>query len=162
MAGARPEHLPVILAIAATGEPAFPSSTAYFGRLILVNGPIRHELRMNSGVGALSPMNPANSVIGRAWTLMTINLGNTKVGETFLGSQGNNFNYNNMRIAEKEEKSVWEPFHVEKGFEPVLLFYFSRSGEASAQLRRYCLICLRHEPKAFLFPIELVAPIIRG
>ncbi|HKQ77246.1 MAG TPA: UGSC family (seleno)protein [Blastocatellia bacterium] len=118
MAGARPEHLPVILAIAATGEPAFPSSTTSFGRMILVNGPIRNELGMNSGVGALSPMNLANSVIGRAWTLMTINLGNTKVGETFLGSQGNNLNYNNMCVAENEEKSVWEPFHVQKGFEP--------------------------------------------
>jgi len=47
---------------------------------------------------------------------MTINFGNTRVGETFLGSQGNNLNYNNMCFAENEERSVWEPFHVEKGF----------------------------------------------
>jgi hypothetical protein len=116
MAGAGPEHLPVILAIAATKEPAFPSSTTSFGRMVAVNGPIRNALNMNSGVGALSPLNAANSVIGRAWTLLTINLGNTRVGETFLGSQGNNLNYNNMCVAENEERSVWEPFHVQKGY----------------------------------------------
>jgi hypothetical protein len=118
MAGAKPEHFPVILAIASTQEAAFPSSTTSFGRMIVVNGPIRKELGMNSGVGALSPLNFANSVIGRAWTLMTINFGNTRVGETFLASQGNNLNYNNMCIAENEERSVWEPFHVQKGFKP--------------------------------------------
>jgi hypothetical protein len=118
MAGARPEHLPVILAIASTREPAFPSSTTSFGRMVLVNGPIRNEIGMNSGVGALGPFNLANSVIGRAWTLMTINLGDTRIGETFMGSQGNNLNYNNMCCAENEEKSVWEAFHVQKGFKP--------------------------------------------
>jgi hypothetical protein len=117
MAGARPEHFPVILAIASTQEAAWPSSTTSFGRMIVVNGPIRKELGMNSGVGALSPLNFANSVIGRAWTLMTINFGTTRVGETFLGSQGNNLNYNNMCIAENEDRSVWEPFHVQKGFQ---------------------------------------------
>ncbi|MCJ7684033.1 MAG: hypothetical protein MUO68_07025 [Desulfobacteraceae bacterium] len=118
MAGARPEHLPVILAIASTREAAFPGSTTSFGRMIVVNGPVRNEIGMNSGVGALSPLNMANSVIGRAWTLITINFGNTRVGETFLASQGNNLNYNNMCIAENEETSVWEPFHVQKGFRP--------------------------------------------
>jgi len=118
MAGAKSGHLPVILAIASTKETAFPTSTTSFSRMIVVNGPIRNELGMNSGVGALSPLNMANSVIGRAWTLMTINLGNTRVGETFLASQGNNLNYNNMCVAENEERSVWEPFHVQKGFAP--------------------------------------------
>ncbi|MBO0722771.1 MAG: hypothetical protein J2P41_18245 [Blastocatellia bacterium] len=118
MAGARPEHLPVLLAIASSGEPSMPSSTTSFGRMMVVNGPIRHEIGMNCGMGALSPMNLANSAIGRAWTLMTLTLGNTRLGETFLGSLGNNLNYNNMCIAENEEKSVWGSFHVQKGFRP--------------------------------------------
>ncbi len=118
MAGAKPEHLPVILALASMKEPAFPSSTTSFGRMVMVNGPIRDEIGMNYGTGALSPFNFANSVIGRAWTLMTINLGDTRLGETFMGSQGNSLNYNNMCCAENEEKSVWEPFHVQKGFKP--------------------------------------------
>jgi hypothetical protein len=116
MAGAEPEHLPVILALAASEEGSMPSSTTSFGRMAMVNGPIREEIGMNSGLGALSPFNHANSVIGRAWTLMTINLGDARLGETFMGSTGNNMNYNNMLFAENEERSIWEPFHVRKGF----------------------------------------------
>ena len=116
MAGAGPEHLPVILALAASEEGSMPSSTTSFGRMAVVNGPIRQEIGMNSGLGALSPFNHANTVIGRAWTLMTINLGDSRLGETFMGSTGNNMNYNNMMIAENEERSIWEPFHVRMGF----------------------------------------------
>jgi hypothetical protein len=116
MAGAGPEHLPVILALAASQEASMPSSTTSFGRMAVVNGPIRDEIEMNSGLGALSPFNYANSVIGRAWTLMTINFGDARLGETFMGSTGHNLNYNNMLIAENEERSIWEPFHVRKGF----------------------------------------------
>jgi hypothetical protein len=116
MAGAGPEHLPVILALAAGEEGSMPSSTTSFGRMAVVNGPIRAEIGMNSGLGALSPFNYANTVIGRAWTLMTINLGDARLGETFMGSTGNNMNCNNMMISENEEQSIWEPFHVRKGF----------------------------------------------
>lgn len=118
MAGARPEHLPVILAIASTHEPSMPSSTTSFGRMLVVNGPIRNEIGMNCGTGALSPFNLANAVIGRAWTLMSINFGEAKLGETFWASTGHNLNYNNMCCAENEEHSVFEPFHVQKGFKP--------------------------------------------
>jgi hypothetical protein len=116
MAGAGPEHLPVILALAASQEGSMPSSTTSFARMAFVNGPIREEIGMNSGLGALSPFNHANSVIGRAWTLMTVNLGDARLGETFMGSTGSPMNYNNMCFAENEERSVWEPYHVRKGF----------------------------------------------
>jgi hypothetical protein len=116
MAGAGPEHLPVILALAASQEGSMPSSTTSFARMAFVNGPIREEIGMNSGLGALSPFNHANAVIGRAWTLMTINLGDSRLGETFMGSTGSPMNYNNMCFAENEERSVWEPFHVRKGY----------------------------------------------
>ena len=102
MAGARPEHLPVILALASTGVPSLYTSTTSFARMVVVNGPIRNELRMNAGIGALGPFNQANSVIGRAWTLMSINLAAAgKAGETYMGSQGNNYNYNNLCMPEK-------------------------------------------------------------
>jgi hypothetical protein len=118
MAGARPEHLPVLLAIASTHTPIVPSSTTSFAGMILVNGPIRHEIGMNCGAGALSPFNVANSVIGRAALLMTICFGNAKLGDTFWASTGHNLNYNNMCCAENEEQSPWEPFHVQHGFKP--------------------------------------------
>lgn len=116
MAGARPEHFPVILAAAATGQSALEPSTTPFESMLLVNGPIRNEIGMNCGIGAFSPVNMANSVIGRAWTLMSICHGFAKPKKTLWSSQGNNHLYNNSCCGENEEKSVWEPFHVQKGF----------------------------------------------
>jgi len=116
MAGARPEHFPVILALGASGRPSMPSSTTSFASMMIVNGPVRNEIGMNSGLGALSPVNYANSVIGRAWTLMSINFGDMRPGATFTASTGTTINYNNMCCAENEEQSVWEPFHVRKGY----------------------------------------------
>jgi hypothetical protein len=84
--------------------------------MVLVNGPIRKEIGMNCGIGAFSAVNMANSVIGRAWTLMSICWGYAKPRVTLWSSQGNNHTYNNMCAAENEERSVWEPFHVTKGF----------------------------------------------
>jgi hypothetical protein len=116
MAGARPEHFPVLLALGASGRPSLPSSTTSFASMMVVNGPIRNEIGMNYGLGALSPVNYANSVIGRAWTLMSINFGDMRPGATFTATTGTTINYNNMCCAENEEASVWEPFHVRKGF----------------------------------------------
>lgn len=116
MAGARPEHFPVILAIAATQRALIPSSTGSWCHMVLVNGPIRNDIGMNCGSSALSPFNLANSVIGRAGTLMTINFGDINLAENFTGGAGNNFNYNNLCCGENEERSPWEPFHVQKGF----------------------------------------------
>jgi hypothetical protein len=116
MAGARPEYFPVLLAIASTRQPALLGSTTAFGTMVIVNGPIRNEIGMNAGIGAFSPLNQANSVIGRAWTLMSLCWGQAKPNKTFWSSQGNNNTYNNMCAAENEERSVWEPFHVTKGY----------------------------------------------
>jgi hypothetical protein len=126
MAGARPEHFPVILALGASGRPSMPSSTTSFASMMIVNGPIRNEIGMNSGLGSLSPVNYANAVIGRAWTLMSILFGDMRAGATFTATTGTTINYNNMCCAENEENSPWEPFHVRKGFkkdESVVSFF---------------------------------------
>jgi hypothetical protein len=116
MAGAGPEHFPVILAIAATRQPALMPSTTAFEAMLLVNGPVRHEIGMNSGIGAFSAVNKANSVLGRAWLLMSHCWGYNRPLKTLWSSQGNNHTYNSSCCAENEEKSVWAPFHVQKGF----------------------------------------------
>ncbi|MBN2040917.1 MAG: hypothetical protein JW864_12810 [Spirochaetes bacterium] len=116
MAGARPEHFPVILAVASSGERAILGSTTPFAAMLLVNGPIRNEIGMNSGLAAFSPVNIANSAIGRSWSLLGAVTGGHKLKNTLWSSQGNGIAYNNLCIAENEERSVWEPFHVQKGF----------------------------------------------
>jgi len=121
MAGAKPEYMPVILAMAASGVAAISTSTQSFARMIVVNGPIRNEIGMNSGCGAIGPFNQANAVIGRVATLMSINLGRGGVPNlTYWGSQGNTLNYNHATFAENEEglPTGWQPFHVQKGFRP--------------------------------------------
>ncbi|MBN2418474.1 MAG: hypothetical protein JXL81_03750 [Deltaproteobacteria bacterium] len=118
MAGARPEHLPVILAIASTQHPSIPSSTGSYGSMVVVNGPVARIIGMNSGVGALGPFNYANSVIGRAWTLMSINFGDARPGDTYMATIGNGLSFTNQCCAENEEKSPWDAFHVRKGFKP--------------------------------------------
>jgi len=119
MAGARPEYLPVILALAATGVSARNSSTSSMAAMVVVNGPIRHEVSMNAGVGAMGPYNHANATIGRAYGLLSQNLqGGSVPGETYMGSQGNAYAFTNLTFAENEERSPWRPFHVDAGYAP--------------------------------------------
>ena len=58
MAGARPEYFPVILAMAASGVSARGSTTSSAAAMAVVNGPIRHEIGMNAGIGAMGAVQP--------------------------------------------------------------------------------------------------------
>jgi hypothetical protein len=119
MAGAKPEYFPAILALASTGVTSLFTSTTSFARMVVLNGPIVQQINMNAGIGAMGPFNQANATIGRAWTLISKNLGGGGLpGETYLGSQGNNLNYNNICFPETEDglPAGWNPFHVQKGF----------------------------------------------
>jgi hypothetical protein len=119
MAGAEPEYFPVILALASSGITARNSTTSSAAAMVVVNGPIRNEIGMNSGLGALGPYSQANATIGRAYSLLSQNLqGGSIPAETYMGSQGNGYNFTNLTFPENEEKSPWPPFHVTKGFEP--------------------------------------------
>jgi len=118
MAGAKPEYLPVILALAASGMTARQSSTTSWAAPAVVNGPIRNEIGMNAGIGALGPYNHANTTIGRAHALLSQNLqGGSVIGETYMGSQGNVWNYA-ATFPENEERSPWEPLHLQRGYKP--------------------------------------------
>jgi hypothetical protein len=117
MAGANPEYFPVILALAASQVSARGSTTSSMAAMVVVNGPIREEIGMNSGMGALGPFNHANATIGRAYGLLSQNLqGGSVPGKTYMGSQGNNYMYNSITFAENEERSPWVPFHTQHGF----------------------------------------------
>jgi hypothetical protein len=130
MAGARPEYFPVILALAASGVTARPSTTTSGATMAVVNGPIRHTIAMNWGIGAMGPYNHANATIGRAFGLLSQNLqGGSVPGETYMGSQGNNYAYNSITYAENEERSPWTPLHVQHGF---------NAEDSAVSLFRHC------------------------
>jgi hypothetical protein len=140
MSGARPEYFPVILALAASQVSARGSTSSSGAAMVVVNGPIRHEIGMNCGTGAMGPYNHANATIGRAYGLLSQNCqGGSVPGESFMGSLGNNYTYNNITFAENEERSPWEPLHVQKGMKPtdsaVSVFYGCRSTTFGLGLR---------------------------
>jgi hypothetical protein len=118
MAGAKPEYFPVILAIATTVP--YGNSTTSMANMIVVNGPIRRELNLNSGGNALGPYNEANAVIGRALTIMSKTAGGLRNRVTTWSSLGSNFQYNNVCFAENEEElpQGWDPLHIQMGFKP--------------------------------------------
>ena len=118
MAGAKPEYLPVILAMVASGLTARSSSTTSFAGIAVVNGPIRGEIGMDAGIGAMGPFCHANATIGRAWNLASINgQGGSTPDDTYMGTLGNWYNYG-AAFPENEEKSPWAPLHVRHGFKP--------------------------------------------
>jgi hypothetical protein len=123
LAGCRPEYFPVVLAASrAVLDPAFnlhgqAVTTQPAGQLVVVNGPVRHAIGMNSGMGALGPGFRPNLTIGRAVRLLVTLCGGAMPGgldRATLGHMGKV----GFCVAEDEETSPWEPLHVERGFEP--------------------------------------------
>src|SRR6202008_258778 len=134
------EYFPVILALAASEISARSSSSSSSAVMAVVNGPIRQQIGMNCGVGAMGPYNHANATIGRSYGLLSQNLqGGSVPGETYMGSQGNGYGYNNLTFAENEDRSPWEPLHVQKGFKPtdstVSVFWGCRAATFNLGLR---------------------------
>jgi hypothetical protein len=116
MAGCKPEHLPVVLAIAESGCPT--STTGNASQAVYVSGPIAKEIGMSSGCGMLNPGNPANMAIGRAYQLMAINLGSAVPGVTRMGSIGSPFNTGGTCFTENVDALPpgWKGLNEEFGF----------------------------------------------
>jgi hypothetical protein len=108
MAGARPEYFPVILALASTGITARGSTSSSASVMTVVNGPIRHQIGMNCGLGAMGPYNACQRHHRAGlFSLLSQNLqGGSVPNETFMGSIGNNYTYNGITFAENEERSA--------------------------------------------------------
>ena len=121
MAGAKPEHFPAILAIAASRTNARSSSTSSMTAMAVFNGPIVDELVLNSGTGALGLYNNSGALIGRSWGLLSSNVtGGSVPGHTYMGVQGNPMSSVPAVFAENVAglPEGWNPIHVQKGAEP--------------------------------------------
>ena len=167
MAGARPEYFPVILAMASSGITARSSSTTSFSTISLINGPIREELGMNDGIGAMGPYDEASATIGRAHGLLSQNLqGGSTPGETYMGSLGNWLAYTAC-FPEAEERSPWAPFHVDQGFRPsdstVSLFFggwYTESGYGPRETWQSKFIRCLTALEQFLPPLIVMDPLV--
>lgn len=123
MAGCLPSYMMVVIAVLqAMAEPYYVfhasiTSTGGAAPFIVVNGPMRHDLKMNSGANVFGPGNRANATIGRAVRLILINVAGAQPGVLDKSTQGHPGKYS-FCMAEAEEVSPWEPLHVELGFDP--------------------------------------------
>ncbi|MBI2867938.1 MAG: hypothetical protein HYX97_06360, partial [Chloroflexi bacterium] len=121
MAGCLPEYMPVVMAaVEAMTDPAFNfhgtlNSTMGAAVMIIVNGPIRKTLDINSGGNLFGQGWRANATIGRAVRLVVMNACGGTPGTLDRATFGHGGKYS-FCFAENEELSPWEPLHVERGF----------------------------------------------
>lgn len=120
MAGARPEHLGVVLAAmeAMLQEPfhlhGMQTTTNPVAPLALVNGPGRRRLDIAGGRNALSPGQSANGPIGRAIRFVLRNVGGA-VGDVDRATLGMPMKYT-FCLGEAEEDSPWGPLSASIGY----------------------------------------------
>jgi hypothetical protein len=123
MAGCRPADLPVVLAaLRAMLAPEYNlhgvlATTHPCASLLIVNGPVRTSLGINSGTNCFGQGTRANAVIGRAVQLLTMNIGGARPGSMDRSTQGSPAKYS-WCFGENEEESPFEPYSVRRGFAP--------------------------------------------
>ena len=163
-------YLPVVIAAveaACTDEfnaHGLLATTMPSGPVIIVNGPIRRALGMNSGINVFGQGNRANSTIGRALQLVIRNVGGGRPGEVDRATFGNPGKLA-FCFAEDEEGSPWPPLNVDLGAAPgsntVTLFpgegprsivdQLSRDPESLARTLAGCLRTLHHPKLVMAF-----------
>ena len=121
MAGCLPEYFPVLISTLRTLEEEknfvhmASASTSSPAILMIVNGPIRDQISMNSKDGLFGPGFRANACLGRSIRLCFMNGFDARPGVLDRGTLGNPSKYT-LCIAENEEVSPWQPYHMDKGF----------------------------------------------
>ena len=175
MAGCKPEYLPVVLAaVEAACTDAFNvhgvlATTMGVGPVIVVNGPVRRAIGMNSGINVLGQGNRANATIGRALQLAIRNVGGGRPGEVDRATYGNPGKLG-FCFAEDEEGSPWQPLSVDlgaaRGTSTVTLFtgegprtivdQLSRDPESLARTLAVCLRSVCHPKLVLAFDALLV------
>lgn len=116
MAGCEPQHMPLMIAATqALADEQYNlnniGSTSGLVPYVLVNGPIIKQLGIECA-GQLVSRGP-NPAIGRAIGLLVRNIAGWRPGKNYMGSFGYPMVFT---LAENEDDSPWEPFHVEHGF----------------------------------------------
>lgn len=177
MAGCKPEYLPVVLAaVEAVCTDEFNIhgvlATTYFPTpVLIVNGPIRDRIGMNYRGNVLGQGNRANATIGRAVQLVIRNVGGGRPGEVDRATIGHPGKFT-CCFAEWEERSPWDPLHVERGFardDSVVTVYaggaptgfidqLSRDGRSLATSYGRTLAAVTHPNLCFHGEIVVVVP----
>jgi hypothetical protein len=121
LAGCLPAYMPVVLAIVEVLlEPGFrtdawAASTGGYFPWVVVNGPIRGQIHLNARHNVMGEGFRPNAAIAGATRLVLMNLGGFRQGTTDRSTISTAWKWAAV-VAEDEEHSPWEPFHVERGF----------------------------------------------
>ena len=87
-------------------------STSGIFPYVLINGPIVKQLGIEHGAQLVS--RGPNPAIGRAIGLIVRNIAGFRPGTSYMGTFGYPLAFT---LAESEEGTPWEPFHVQQGFD---------------------------------------------
>lgn len=128
MAGGRPEYLPVLIAAVEafldkrSGGQSLQADSGSAYPVVIVNGPIGKQIRLNCSFGCLGPdpQRPAGASIGRALRLMQQNLGGALPGVGAMGMWGA-MRYTNAVFGEDEASlpAGWTPHGTDRhGYAP--------------------------------------------
>lgn len=143
LAGCLPEYLPVVLAAwdalarLASVPTGIWQSTTGSAPMLLVNGPVRERLNINSRGNVFGSGFRANATIGRAIRLGAINCFGLRPHELDQATQGTPAKYT-CCIGENEEDSPWPGLHVDNGFGP------TESTVTAVQVRSVVHLEARH------------------
>ena len=138
LAGCKPEYLPTVIAtIEAICTDEFNchgvfATTMGASPVMVINGPVRNQIDMNMGLSALGQGTRSNAAIGRAVRLAVRNIGGARPAGTERSTLGSPMKFT-MCFPEWEERSPWEPLHVERGFnetDSVVTVFAMSSGPA--------------------------------
>src|SRR5437899_6809585 len=123
MAGGRPEYLPVLVAAVdafldpQSGSAQLQAASGSAFPVVIVNGPIGAQIRLNAGFGCLGPdpQRPAGASIGRALRLLQQNVGGALPGIGTMANYGG-VRYTNVVFAEDEANLPpgWAPHGTER------------------------------------------------
>jgi hypothetical protein len=122
MAGAKPEYLPVIIAMIETITAKDFNQYHIVNEILpitFISGPIIEEIGLNNEVGYLAPGHRTNATIGRAMLMCMINIGWRRMDVySSPGGPGQPAAYANYIIPENQKASPWESYAVSNGFKP--------------------------------------------
>ena len=142
MAGAKPEHMPIIIAgvkclseLGGEGGKSLLMSTSPQAPMLVVNGPIAKEVGLNPR-SALGPGrdNEANIIIGRAFYLCLKNIGMWYPNKMDMDTIGTTRKFVHC-LSENEDASPWPSFAQDKGYSDneSAVSIFTTNGELDVQ-----------------------------
>jgi hypothetical protein len=160
LAGCRPEYFPVVLAAweSFKNEGMVPraiwQSTTGTAPFLIVNGPIREAIGLNSKGNVFGSGFRANATIGRAIRLTAINAFGLRPHLLDQATQGTPAKYS-LCIAENEEDSPWSPLHTDFGLAP------ADSAVTAMVVRGFMHIEARHTTVPEQLALDFVGSICR-